>query len=181
MNIKKCSVCDSSLHTRKCSGCLNIRYCSTECQKKDWNNHKHKCLSLAIKIFFNKWSNAITNVLDDDNIIKNDKLTHMIYHFKKLHKCVEFTHIGDCTLFKKNRFVDEMIEAMHVVRCNACEQKNKHNVLTVKNISIVKDELPLSLLHEINTVPTDKLLIVKLVHKESNTYNSYCYLSVILE
>ncbi len=27
----------------KCSGCYEISYCSVECQKKDWPNHKPEC------------------------------------------------------------------------------------------------------------------------------------------
>ena len=30
----------------KCSGCRNIRYCSRECQKSDWRNHKQSCASI---------------------------------------------------------------------------------------------------------------------------------------
>src|SRR5277367_5405218 len=28
----------------KCSGCLNVLYCSRECQKADWRNHKQTCV-----------------------------------------------------------------------------------------------------------------------------------------
>jgi hypothetical protein len=30
-----------------CSGCKNARYCSSDCQKKDWNHHKLICKSFA--------------------------------------------------------------------------------------------------------------------------------------
>ncbi|KLO12414.1 hypothetical protein SCHPADRAFT_890810 [Schizopora paradoxa] len=32
---------------KKCSGCKFILYCSRECQKKDWKDHKQRCKSLA--------------------------------------------------------------------------------------------------------------------------------------
>lgn len=44
---RKCEVCrskgkgDGGLKT--CSGCKKVRYCSDECQKKDWKAHKPKC------------------------------------------------------------------------------------------------------------------------------------------
>lgn len=44
---RKCEVCrgkgkgDGGLKT--CSGCKKVRYCSDECQKKDWKTHKPKC------------------------------------------------------------------------------------------------------------------------------------------
>ena len=31
----------------KCSGCLNVQYCSRECQKADWRNHKQTCVVSA--------------------------------------------------------------------------------------------------------------------------------------
>ncbi|RKP21263.1 hypothetical protein ROZALSC1DRAFT_20666 [Rozella allomycis CSF55] len=30
-----------------CSRCRNVHYCSVECQKEDWNNHKRLCVDLA--------------------------------------------------------------------------------------------------------------------------------------
>jgi MYND finger len=29
---------------KKCGNCKSVYYCSRECQKNDWNNHKHKCI-----------------------------------------------------------------------------------------------------------------------------------------
>jgi hypothetical protein len=31
----------------KCSGCLKVQYCSRECQKGDWRNHKQTCVVSA--------------------------------------------------------------------------------------------------------------------------------------
>ena len=31
----------------KCSGCKVVKYCSRECQKKDWARHKKDCKKLA--------------------------------------------------------------------------------------------------------------------------------------
>ncbi|KAF8906810.1 hypothetical protein CPB84DRAFT_1769725 [Gymnopilus junonius] len=41
----KCSVCRRKGNPRlkECTGCKKVRYCSAECQKKDWKTHKPKC------------------------------------------------------------------------------------------------------------------------------------------
>ncbi|EAU82305.1 hypothetical protein CC1G_08917 [Coprinopsis cinerea okayama7 len=43
----KCSVCrgQGKPKLKACSACQRVRYCSTECQKKDWKAHKPKCQS----------------------------------------------------------------------------------------------------------------------------------------
>ena len=41
-----CAVCDK-LAKCLCSGCKHVFYCSRECQKKHWSNHKEECKMLA--------------------------------------------------------------------------------------------------------------------------------------
>ncbi|KDR75856.1 hypothetical protein GALMADRAFT_122208 [Galerina marginata CBS 339.88] len=43
----KCSVCRGrgKPKLKACAGCKKVRYCSPECQKKDWKAHKPKCKS----------------------------------------------------------------------------------------------------------------------------------------
>ena len=36
------ALCDQRA-TKTCKGCLNTRYCSRECQKKDWDSHREGC------------------------------------------------------------------------------------------------------------------------------------------
>lgn len=39
-----CNACGKSdVELLKCGGCGNVRYCSSDCQKKDWKNHKPNC------------------------------------------------------------------------------------------------------------------------------------------
>jgi hypothetical protein len=49
---KKCLNCSSyggeGGKLLKCSGCLCVFYCSVECQKSNWKNHKSECKYLRI-------------------------------------------------------------------------------------------------------------------------------------
>ena len=40
-----CPVCQQPAPTKRCSRCKTTRYCSTACQKLDWQNHKRICKS----------------------------------------------------------------------------------------------------------------------------------------
>jgi hypothetical protein len=40
---KVCEVCGKNGNAKKCVACLNVFYCSKECQKKDWKKHKGVC------------------------------------------------------------------------------------------------------------------------------------------
>jgi hypothetical protein len=46
---KYCFVCktQSSSKLKRCRRCLSVKYCSRRCQKKDFQQHKQKCLELA--------------------------------------------------------------------------------------------------------------------------------------
>ncbi|XP_060561373.1 uncharacterized protein LOC132721125 isoform X2 [Ruditapes philippinarum] len=43
LNRKACGFCKSSGCSKKCSGCKETFYCSTKCQREDWNQHKTRC------------------------------------------------------------------------------------------------------------------------------------------
>jgi hypothetical protein len=38
-----CETCGSPVNNNKCSGCSLVAYCSKDCQKKDWKEHKPFC------------------------------------------------------------------------------------------------------------------------------------------
>jgi len=40
---KLCHICQKDAKDKLCSRCRKVRYCSVECQKKDWNRHKKFC------------------------------------------------------------------------------------------------------------------------------------------
>lgn len=42
-----CHVCSRG-GSSCCSNCLDVRYCSDECQNADWEQHKHKCRKMGI-------------------------------------------------------------------------------------------------------------------------------------
>lgn len=52
-----------------CSRCKNVKYCSGECQKEDWVNHKKKCTNLSLKSSFS---------LNDKTIKVNQSNFHLI-------------------------------------------------------------------------------------------------------
>ncbi|KIM71900.1 hypothetical protein PILCRDRAFT_16617 [Piloderma croceum F 1598] len=41
-----CQVRRSGIKLKRCTGCLEVFYCSTTCQKLDWKNHKAQCLKI---------------------------------------------------------------------------------------------------------------------------------------
>lgn len=40
---RRCANCGAVTGVKRCSGCLEIYYCSTECQKFHWTIHKVQC------------------------------------------------------------------------------------------------------------------------------------------
>lgn len=40
--------CTATNNLKQCSGCGVVQYCSRECQKNDWPNHKKDCKSMAL-------------------------------------------------------------------------------------------------------------------------------------
>ncbi|KAL5005210.1 hypothetical protein ScPMuIL_018666 [Solemya velum] len=38
-----CHVCGTTSELRTCKGCHHVSYCSKDCQKKDWRNHRQQC------------------------------------------------------------------------------------------------------------------------------------------
>lgn len=49
MDDKTCDVCQASAQ-QSCSSCHASFYCSRECQKRDWKNHKSNCISYSVEI-----------------------------------------------------------------------------------------------------------------------------------
>lgn len=45
--MENCRTCKKE-NARKCQGCLRTHYCSTDCQKQDWQKHKLICFKLPL-------------------------------------------------------------------------------------------------------------------------------------
>ena len=61
--VKFCQICGSK-NAKCCSSCKSMYYCSKECQKLDWYNHKKECkeISLTDKPFFKLFTNKISKL-----------------------------------------------------------------------------------------------------------------------
>jgi hypothetical protein len=46
-----CGFCKSSGCSKKCSRCKETFYCSTKCQREDWNQHKTRCKKVHTSFF----------------------------------------------------------------------------------------------------------------------------------
>jgi len=44
----RCQTCGNSLDLMRCRGCKKVRYCSVDCQKKDWPQHKLTCTGAIV-------------------------------------------------------------------------------------------------------------------------------------
>lgn len=44
---RTCHVCQKDEDVKFCSRCLSVRYCGTECQNQDWQDHKAKCKDIG--------------------------------------------------------------------------------------------------------------------------------------
>ena len=49
----KCAHCGGNKPSNHCPGCMCTRYCSRECQRKHWGNHKGECLTVFHEVLAN--------------------------------------------------------------------------------------------------------------------------------
>lgn len=55
LNMSECFTCKKEFDKiLKCGACKNVSYCGTECQKKDWKNHKLTCNKVSVEIMETK-------------------------------------------------------------------------------------------------------------------------------
>ena len=62
-----CQVCDKPNSTKKCTACKAAVYCSVDCQKKDWPEHKQSC-GLCYATYFAENKGALK--YEDFEVIK---------------------------------------------------------------------------------------------------------------
>ena len=50
--VAACAKCNEEKNVMKCMGCKTIRYCSKECQRADYDRHKHVCKCVRLTLLF---------------------------------------------------------------------------------------------------------------------------------
>lgn len=71
-----CAVC-ASIGKKQCSGCKNVRYCSTACQSKHWRDgHKQKCQELKLS------KKEKASVCDSKSSIKHPLLKQVLFPYE---------------------------------------------------------------------------------------------------
>lgn len=134
--IKICENCDErDLEFKKCSGCENVYYCSIECQKNHWDEHKKSCGKHC------KYPGSLNNLKKVTSwFIKLLDLPPKFHYWKKLPKnkfiCIMIDDVNKltydsekiCNIYKKMFHQMDISDLYDMLRnCNQYEQ-NKHHL-----------------------------------------------------
>lgn len=109
---------------KTCSGCMKVSYCSKECQKENWRNHKIRC-----KAFQGKATQEELDQLNPskcDNLpTPNEKIKIPIcacLDEKDLHR-FQAANNGTCSAFPCNNEIVGTIEyRMYIVKCTLLKE-----------------------------------------------------------
>lgn len=87
---KECNACEKEINEFKsCQYCLTV-YCSQECNKLDWHEHKKFCKSREAYVSqLNKWQMTLPEDIYD-NMDKYDKLHNEWLHSEKMQKVLKW-------------------------------------------------------------------------------------------
>lgn len=45
--VYQCNLCGKTVRCSRCSKCMYARYCNSECQRKNWREHKPACQTIS--------------------------------------------------------------------------------------------------------------------------------------
>jgi hypothetical protein len=78
---KVCTSCEKIGVMKTCSRCKNIQYCSKECQKNDWVNHRKICKKVKVTKM-SKEPKVYTGreLMQETKKVLNSKKIHLITH-----------------------------------------------------------------------------------------------------
>ncbi|KAK6747356.1 hypothetical protein RB195_000513 [Necator americanus] len=112
---------------RKCSGCRMFVYCSTSCQKKDWQLHKNECtackacdgvsnedIRLVMRLAV-KWAAGEMGDTEADGVVRN--LSTLEYHGDVLEEKASLFLKDFKQFFRKRIVSDDVIKRLCKVTC----------------------------------------------------------------
>jgi hypothetical protein len=104
-----CQYCKNrSEHTKVCSACKGVRYCSKECQKADWPQHKLKCADL--KAYMESSPHVGTKTHDQDRTLA---LRYLELHIHDIEQLFQENNLG-----KDEGIIHlDMTRVPHTMRC----------------------------------------------------------------
>ena len=84
MSLETCSVCSKEA-SKKCSKCKLQFYCSKQCQKEDWKNHKAICKEVSKAAEFKEASEPATGISPVIPGTMKDMVSHFLFTTSRLH------------------------------------------------------------------------------------------------
>ena len=84
MSLEPCSVCSKEA-SKKCSNCKLQFYCSKQCQKEDWKNHKAICKEVSKAAEFKEASEPATGISPVIPGTMKDMVSHFLSTTSRLH------------------------------------------------------------------------------------------------
>ena len=109
----QCNIIEDRIKTgslKTCSGCRTVYYCSTDCQKQDWNNHKNLCRKVV-----------------SAGICTNGKNSNTSQDIRLVPKELQSRYIKEKTLKKMNKSVSNSSKMTETT------QKNSQGYVPIQN------------------------------------------------
>lgn len=118
MSCKSCGEQEDDTHNKlmQCSVCSTVKYCSADCQKSDWSNHKSNCTAAAcLRLFAAIQDNDSASVarLAKTKRVLNGRVDYTPpadEHFSDPHVMGKWTALHQCVRLKNVEMMKILIE-----------------------------------------------------------------------